>query len=328
MAVLPQLERQYLQANLSQVQALLADCTPDEDPIGHHQYSQLVDELKSKLVGISDVVAKAPAGVALFFGGRPVIGSHGIQAEFGSKILDRFQKIVSQRYASTESGPLATRGRVPFKDNTHLLITDVVRGSFGFVLQAAQDDASDETDTSLKAVVDNVASTISRVAAQDDMLFDEAVSEIDERQKNSLSEFFKLLDTEGATMRIVEGERDFELDQASVQRARGRVEGLQISEKTQELTGQIVGWSDVSAKFELKLHGSLDIVQGTVSRAELERVETEGIETYHKHLRASVKVREVMAKNRAPKLSYTLMSLEVINVPPGWQQAPSQRVIQ
>lgn len=317
--MLPQLERQYLQANLSQVQALLADCTADEDPIGHHQYSQLVEKFETQLMAMPDVIAQAPAGVALFFGGRPVVGSHGIHADFSSRALDSFQKIVSQRYAAEELGPLATRGRVPLKHNTHLLITDIVRGSFGFVLQAAApSNAAEAADTSLKTVVDKVASTISRLAAQDDMLFDEAVAEIDERQKSTLSEFFKLLDTEGATMRLVEGERDFELNLASVQRARRRVEQLQITDQTKEFFGQIAGWTDVSAKFELRLHNSHEVIQGNVSTDALERVATEGLEPYHKHVRASMKVREVKARNRATKTAYTLLSLEVVAAPKTW----------
>jgi hypothetical protein len=206
-----------------------------------------------------------------------------------------------------------------------LLITDVVRGSFGFVLQAAApDDASQAADTSLKAVVDKVASTISRVAAQDDMLFDEAASEIDERQKSSLSEFFKLLDTEGATMRLVEGERDFELDSASVQRARRRVEQLHIVDRTQEYLGQVVGWADYSAKFELRRHDTGEVIQGGVMADALERVTTEGLEPYHKYVRANMKVREVTARNRAVKTVYTLLSLEVIAAPQNWESPASQ----
>lgn len=326
--MLPQLERQYLQANLSQVQALLADCTPDEDPIGHHQYAQLADELSAKLLAMPGVIAQAPAGVALFFGGRPVVGSHGIHAEFSSKALDGFQKIVSQRFASEELGPLASKGRVPLKDNTHLLITDVVRGSFGFVLQAAApDDATRAADTSLKAVVDKVACTISRVAAQDDMLFEETVAEIDERQKSSLSEFFKLLDTEGATLRMVEGERDFELDAAAVQRARRRVEQLQIVDHSQDFTGQVVGWTDFSAKFELRRHDTHEVIQGGVTIDALNKVTVEGIEPYHKHVRVTVKVREVTARNRAVKTAYTLLSLEPIAAPLDWERPALQTAI-
>jgi hypothetical protein len=319
--MLLQLEQQYLRASLAQAKAFLADANLDDDPIGKHQFAQLVGDLSVKLDAMPQAIERAPAGVALFFGGRPVIGSQGIHAEFTSKALDGFQKIVSQRFASEELGPLASKGRVPLKDNTHLLITDVVRGSFGFVLQAAgSDSATRVADTSLKAVVDKVASTISRVAAQDDKLFDEAVAEIDERQKSSLSEFFKLLDTEGATMRLVEGERDFELDSASVQRARRRVEQIQIVDRTQEFTGQIVGWADYSAKFELWLHDTRDVIQGSVLADALDGAVMNDLEPYHKHVRANCKVREVKAHNRTPKVVYTLVSLEIVAAPENWER--------
>lgn len=327
--MLLQLEQKFLQANLAQAQVLLADACQDNDPIGQHQFQQLVQGLEAKLSGMPRAIERAPAGVALFFGGRPVMGSHGIQAGFSGKAIERFQTMVSQRFAAQELGPLASKGRVPLKDNTHLMVTDVVRGSFGFVLQAAaEDDEAQGAGTSLKSVVGKVADAISRMAAQDDALFDGALAEIDERQKVAFSDFFKLLDTEGATMRIVEGERDFELDQTSVQRARRRVENLQISDRSEEISGLIVGWSDVSAKFDLQLHGSREIVQGTVSRAELERVALEGLELYHKHVRASIKVREVLAKTKQPKRAYTLLSLETIEAPAGWQAPAVQRVIQ
>lgn len=322
--MLPQLERQFLQANLAQVTALLGQCEPDEDVIEHFQYSQLVSELEGKLAAMPKLIEQAPAGVALFFGGRPVVGSQGIQADFGSKAIEHFQKIVSQRFAAVEFGPLASKGRVPLKENSHLLVTDIVRGSFGFVLQAEQGGSDQPTDTTIKAVVDQVAQTLSRVAAQDESLFESAVAEIDDRQKNTLSEFFKLLDTEGATLRLVEGERDFELDRASIQRARQRVEHLQISDRTVELKGRIVGWSDFSAKFDLELHESHEVVQGSVSRAEFERIANEGIEPYHKHVQANVKVREVVARNRTPKLAYTLLSLEPMAAPPDWQPRATQ----
>ena len=327
--MLLQLEQKFLQANLAQAQVLLADASEDDDPIGQDQFRQLVHELERKLAVMPQAIAQAPAGVALFFGGRPVLGSQGIQAGFSGKAIERFQTMVSQRFAAQELGPLAAKGRVPRKDDTHLLVTDVVRGSFGFVLQAAMpDDEALGKGTSLKSIVDKVADAISRMAAQDEALFDGALAEIDERQKTALSDFFKLLDTEGATMRIVEGERDFELDQAAVQRARRRVENLQISDRAEQFTGLIVGWSDVSAKFDLELHTTREIVQGTVSRAELERVAAESLEPYHKHVRANIKVREVLAKNRQAKRAYTLLSVETIDSPVGWQSPSTQRVIQ
>ncbi|WP_198972072.1 hypothetical protein [Xylophilus sp. ASV27] len=325
--MLLQLEQQYLQANLAQARAMLADVQQDDDPIGQHQMAQLVRQLETKLLAMPGEIAQAPAGVALFFGGRPVVGSLGIHADFGSKAIERFQTIVSQRFAAEEVGPLASKGRVPMKDATHLLVTDVVRGSFGFVLQGAPQDQTQVLDTTLKEIVDKVADTISRVAAQDEALFDGAVAEIDERQKGALTEFFKLLDTEGATMRIVEGGRDFELDQASVQRARHRVENMRITDRTQELEGQIVGWTDYSAKFELRLHESRELIQGSIAPQTLNRLAAEGVEPYHKHVRVHVKVREVVARNRQPKISYTLLSLVTHPAPVDWSTQGVQNII-
>ncbi len=326
--MLLQLEQQFLQANFAQAQALLADSVLDDDPIGQHQYAQLVNDLRAKLVAMPQAIADAPAGIALFFGGRPVVGSVGIHAGFSSKAIEKFQSLVSQRFAAQELGPLSSKGRVPLKDNTHLLVTDVVRGSFGFVLQAAtQDDTSAPRNTKLKTVVDEVAGTLSRVASQDEGLFDEAVSEIDERQKGALTEFFKLLDTEGATMRIVEGERDFELDQAAVQRARARVENMQITDQTLELEGQVVGWLDYSARFELRLHLDQELVQGAISRQALEKIASEGMEPYHKHVRVSMKMRKVAVRNRQPKTAYTLMSLEIISAPTNWSTLAVQQIL-
>ena len=98
--MLSQLEQKFLQANLAQAQVLLADATSDDDPIGAHQFTHLVQELQGKLQGMPAAIAQAPAGVALFFGGRPVVGSQGIQADFGGRAIERFQTLVSQRFAA------------------------------------------------------------------------------------------------------------------------------------------------------------------------------------------------------------------------------------
>ncbi|MDN5836914.1 MAG: hypothetical protein L0H12_06125 [Nitrosospira sp.] len=62
--MLPQLERQFLQADLAQVQALLAQCSPDEDPIEYFQYGQRVQMLQGKLTAMPASIAVAPAGAA------------------------------------------------------------------------------------------------------------------------------------------------------------------------------------------------------------------------------------------------------------------------
>lgn len=320
-----QLERQYLQANLSTVRSMLLDCIAEEDPIGHHQFSQLVGELEGKLAAMPQAICQAPATVALFFGGRPVVGTRGIQAEFSAQAIEHFQKIVSQRFAAQEFGPLSARGRVPLKDSSQMLVTDVVRGSFGFVLQSAPSESMDSApETDLKAVVDQVAGSLSRIAAEDGSLFDEAVADIDDRQKGALTEFFKLLDDSGATLRIVEGERDFELTHAAITRARARIENLHIKEDTKEVSGQVAGWTDYAGTFELVEHTTRRVLRGTVARDALDRARSEHMEPYHKHVHARIRVREVTTRTRQSKVSYTLVSLAPIDAPDGWVDVSEQ----
>lgn len=260
--MLAQLEKQFVQADLAQALQLLADSKAHDDPIAEHQYGQRVARLERELSELSKAVEQSPAGVALFFGGRPVVGSQGIKASFGTQAIGQFQKLVSQRYAAAENGPLSPRGRVPMSEDTQLLVTDIVRGSFGFVLQA--NEPAHGSDVVLKDVVNEVADTLSRMAAADDALFDEAAAGVDNRQLGALKEFFKLLDDEGASLRVVEGERDFELTVQAVQRARQRAEALAIEDRVETLQGEIIGWAEYSLRFELRLHADRSVVTGTV----------------------------------------------------------------
>lgn len=323
--MLAQLERQFLQADLAQARQLLADGQEQHDYIAEHQYGQRVARLERELNAITQVAAQALAGVALFFGGRPVIGSQGIKAAFGTKALGQFQKLVSQRYAAAESGPLSSRGRVPGSEDTQLLITDVVRGSFGFVLQA---DGQAGDDTSLKEAVDEVADTLSRMAAPDDALFDEASAKVDNRQLGVLQDFFKLLDDEGASLRVVEGDRDFELTAPAIQRARQRTEGLVIDERSETLEGEIIGWTEYSRRFELRLHADPSaVVTGSVSGDAMDQAQSDLTSPLHRHVRALVKVREVRQRNRAPRKTYALQTMGALPPPADWPARGTQQAL-
>lgn len=305
--MLPQLEREFVQADLAQVHALLRDMSPAEDPIEHFQFSQRASALESRLAELTNEVASAPAGVAMFFGGKPVVGSQGIKATFSTRAVGYFQKLVSQRFAADEQGPLSRHGRVPMADDTQLLVTDVVRGSFGFVLQAK--GGSTEGGTSLKSVVDEVADTLSKLAAAEETLSDEASSVLDDRQLGTLRDFFKLLDDEGASLRLVEGQRDFELDQRAIGRARSRVEALTIDDRTETFEGQIVGWTQYSKRFEL-LTPEQALIQGEVAPQVMEAVTQEGRNPMHQRVSIECKVREVRARGRSPRLRYTLIAVQ------------------
>ena len=86
-------------------------------------------------------------------------------------------------------------------------------------------------------------------------------------------------------------------------------------------------WADFSAKFEMRRHGTGEVIQGGISMQALARISAEGLEPYHKHFRAHMKVGEVAARNRQPKIAYTLLSLESVATPAGWADRAAQTVM-
>src|SRR3546814_4346533 len=80
------------------------------------QFSRRLEDLNRRLREI-EAAPSTSAGVGLFFGGRPVVGSYGIQAEFGAKAVAEFQTLVSNTFAAAE-GTLGARGPVRSEEHT------------------------------------------------------------------------------------------------------------------------------------------------------------------------------------------------------------------
>ena len=77
---------------------------------------------------------REPARARLTFNGVPVIGSHGIFADFGMRAVSSFTDAVASVAASL-TAPLASMGPIPNRDQNQLLITNTAVGSFGFELE-------------------------------------------------------------------------------------------------------------------------------------------------------------------------------------------------
>ncbi len=199
-----------------------------------------------------------------FFGGEPVLGSRGISADFAGHTLELFQELVSRTFAKTEIGVLGTRGPIPMKQRTTLMVTEIAKGSFGFIL----DELSDQTeivDTELKLIVEKVTRMIERTASPNEIEFEEIAETLDARTLTTLRDFFVSLDTSAATVRVVEDVADITLDSPSIHRARVRTEATSIDEQEDFIEGEIFGYLPEHRKFKLRLESG-DIVYGSVSK--------------------------------------------------------------
>ena len=309
--MLKKLELNSLRADLAAVENILGRSTREEDPVGWFQFSQR----KAALRKLLDEVVAAPvstAGIGLFFAGRPVIGSRGIVADFGAKAVERFQDIVSTRFAAL-NGPVGSRGPVRQRERTNLMITEVARGSFGFVLEEFDNETL--VDTPLKVVVEEVADIIYKISTPEEQPFEEAMEIVDDRLLGGLRSFFKLLDDAGATLRLVEDEREFSLPREAIERAKERVEAISLEERIESFNGTLYVLPD-GKRFEL-LRSGLGTIKGKLTKEAVAHLIGENGEVRPGILGTnhtiSARVREVRLLNGDPHFHYALLTVEGVD---------------
>tara|TARA_R110000851_G_scaffold333491_1_gene514069 strand:+ start:6266 stop:7201 length:936 start_codon:yes stop_codon:yes gene_type:complete len=241
-----------LSSEINAVKELLNSAQQSGDIVGEMQLEHRLKELSLKLESLqSDTIADNSASVALFFGGQPVLGSKGIAAEFAGLALEQFQNLIAKVFASNETGALGERGKVPFKANSELMVTGLARGSFGFVLDEMSDQMQLES-SQLSHVLDKASVLLRDIAAQDEAVFEALLEELEPRTLIALKEFFSNLDSNKATIRVVERDLDFTLDGPAIHRAKIRTEATSIEEKTSDIDGVLVGFLPEHRKFELQ----------------------------------------------------------------------------
>ena len=304
--MLRKLEAQGLMADLSAVTNMLAEAAEIDDPVGHMQFERRREKLQKEIDDLTAVPATS-AAVALLFGGRPVIGARGIGADFGARAVEHFQSVLSTKVAS-EAGPVGARGPVKQRDRAQMMITEVVRGSFGFVLEE-QETALLETP--LKTSLSQVVDLIYRTSSADEDSFAEAADLVDERVLGSLQAFFRHLDDNGATLKLVDDAREYTLPREAIERARERTENLVIKDRDVRMEGIIYVLPE-ARRFELHpAEGST--VRGTIATECLKDIINERGEVKSGLLGSKRNVtlheREVSGRGRQTRFSYTLTAV-------------------
>lgn len=289
-----------LSAELTSVSNLLESAKKSGDIVGEMQLEYRLEKLTNQLQILKEhTLQDNSASVAIFFGGKPVLGSKGIAAGFAGKALEQFQNLVSKTFAVSEIGQLGTRGKVPFKAQSELMVTGLARGSFGFVL----DEMSEQTElevSELSRVIDKATRILRDTAAQDEAVFENLVDELDTRTLLALKDIFINLDSNAATIRVVEGDLDIVLDSAAIYRGKMRTEATSIEEDTTEVSGVLEGLLPEHRKFEIR-DESGNLVYGSVTKEAVEQFEAASKSVIGKRCTASVTFKIIKPLNRPPR---------------------------
>jgi len=308
MTSLRKLERDYIEANISEVSALL-DRVGDRDVMSRFGLEDQLSELKQALARLEAMPLETLASAALFFGGRPVLGSQGIESGFAGSAVGQFQDLVSMVHAHDTVG-LAERGTVPRRSSSTLHITNIVRGSFGFLLEEVQPQYQ-MLDSSLKTAVDEATRLLMAFGEDDEEDFRSAVEEIDQRVLAASGEFFDLMRKSGATVRLVSGDTDRSFGSDVVARAVERARTTTVVDGDDVVRGQLAGVLPESHQFEFRAADERGTIRGKVDRdLTPHQLGLFNKEYVNVNSRAKLRVKRVLRNQSVVREKYTLTGIE------------------
>jgi hypothetical protein len=301
------LERDFAHADMAAVSGLLSQLS-DEDVMSRFGLEARLKELQQKIARLETVEEEPTASAALFFGGRPVVGNRGIESEFAGAVVTKFQDLVAKVLAH-ETGGLGQRGIVPNKTASTLHITNVVRGSFGFLLEEVHPQQP-MVKTTLKEALEEATQLLDAFGEPDEEQFRSAVETIDERVLGTAREFFDLMRQSGATLRLVAGEAERSFGMEAVLRAAERAISTTVEDHEEEIKGQLAGVLPEAHQFEFR---AVDrgTIRGKVARSFSSDQLTEFNRTFvNVDAVARINVKRVLRNSVVVRESFTLLTLD------------------
>lgn len=255
----------HLLGEKSALQRMIAE-TPEEDVLDRGSLSARLKTVEAALSEVNPDEPE-PARVRLTFKGRPVVGSHGIFAEFGMKAVTGFAESVTAIAASL-TAPLAASGPIPNRDQHQLLITNTALGSFGFELEEHRSAPTMLGDASAVAqALDRTQSLLRGTQGTDEELADSA-AETDRRALDKVRAFLQVLADNDAVCTVQFGESVVRFaDAGQVRTSIERLSQENLREESEELRGELQGVLPKARIFEFKLADSAHVIRGKISPA-------------------------------------------------------------
>lgn len=207
---------------------------------------------------------REPARARLTFRGRPVVGSHGVFAEFGMIATKAFTDAVAMLAAGINR-PLADVGPIPNREQNQLLITRTALGSFGFELEEYRDGQLRlEDDTALSLALEQAQELLQGAAGSDDELT-EAAAGVELRVLRAFKAFLDTLAINEAVCAVEYRDRRFSFrDVSQVRLGAARLVQENIHEEEQAFEGEFQGVLPKRRTFEFKVANTDTVISGKI----------------------------------------------------------------
>ena len=296
--------RESLQVQLAETENLL-------NLVGDHPIMSF--SLKQKIQSIRQEIENIPVGgkeakIDLFFTGKPIIGSQGLDAYFAGKVLQPFQNMVMTDFAHRAHGKSGRRGKAAYAKESQLFITSLPRGSFGLELTKLQNHSLFD-EMQLADTLEEITNLIAASATSDDV-FAEAIEKTTPRTIKGLEDFLKVISEEDAGIKVETGDVYCNLTPEQARIAYDRVSDTTIDDNIITIEGTLRGVLLDSWRFDFvptegdKFSGRLsdDITEETASLYLGEFV--------NKKCNATFEIYTIEFKNGRSKSSHILLEIQ------------------
>jgi hypothetical protein len=306
------LKQSELRADIDALRSLLTS-VPQDDFLGRIGLESRLTESTAALAG-QEGSQDNLASTALYFGGKPVIGSVGIEADFAATAIADFKDLIVKVWATSET-PVAAMGPVPNKDSAQLHVTALLHGSMGFLIEEIDQQGTPLFPTPLKRASDDAARLIVSMATLSDDGFQAELERIPPRVFASVQKFFKDMHRAEASIRLVDDSGDRALDREAIDNAFVRLDESLLDEVPVEEDGLLLGIIPNAGRFEFRTQGG-QLLEGkvapTLSETYLKRIEEQ--QGIGKWFHAKLLKKEFKRWGKA-SVSYTLTDLEEVANP-------------
>ncbi len=261
---------------------------------------------KQRLEGVS--IPNPPQSIHLGFLGRPIVDGEGIEANFGGKASTLFADSVAITTAGS-TGQLEDAGPIPRKGLSQQLIVGVSRGSFGFEIElpasAGNKDDPGEPNNAAQEAVEMIQNLLTVALEGKDDELAELTGVMHPRSVAKVAEFVGLMKNNGAGVEIGFRGRETSLRNSSeVEKVSRRLAERNIQQKTETMTGTLIGLVPARRMFEFSSQEGGDPIEGRIGR-EIRDPYRVGARFTNRMVRA--RIRSIQVGQGQPK--YTLLEV-------------------
>ena len=210
-----------------------------------------------------------PEKAKLTFRGTPVLGTHGIFADFATNATAAFSDAFSAVVAGLEND-FHYMGPIPNRSENQLLITGTAIGSFGFELELPRREEEGQlplfpSPSKAETAFEKIVKLFDSAATGSDDDLSELVNEIHPRAVRKAADFLKYLLDHGAWCGFEFKEKVFKYSGTEqVQNSYERIKDENIKNSEEQFIGKFQGVLPKGRTFEFLVFDTKDVIRGKI----------------------------------------------------------------